>query len=309
MDYSAFPQVQMIEVEGHQLPLNLTPLDQLRRPLKVFFPFSRGLVRLQGPDRLSFLQGLCLVDVPKLPPGQGSRCLFANKQGKLIFDAWIWQGQNELLLFTDPGEETRLLRHLEFFCITEAVTLDLAPPWETLVLFDEAGRPDLGQGHRIWEQTQQESHLVAWAQEPGGNLAGKAGQEGYQAIGFELFEELRPGFNLARAGVDFDDQRLPQEAGLEAWMSMSKGCYLGQEPISRVAFRGHLQHKLVMLKAPNPVASGQPILCLGNEVGLVTSGSGIQVRGAFQALAYVDTACIKQPPGPLYTATSEVLLG
>jgi folate-binding protein YgfZ len=93
-------------------------------------------------------------------------------------------------------------------------------------------------------------------------------------------------------GVDMDHETIPLEAGLEARaISLTKGCYVGQEVIIRVLHRGHgrVARRLVglVLDAGAVGAPGDPILAGDRSVGHVTSAAWSPARGRFVGLGYV----------------------
>ncbi len=304
-----FPDAQFIEVEDHRIPVNLTPAADLTQPIKAAFPFPKGVVEMSGKDAATFLQGMCTLDVPKLEEGQGQRGLFVNKLGKILFEAFLIKKGDLIQLITDPSEEIRLAKHLDFFAITEDVTFSIKTDLEFYYLMEESSETqiptDLSQ---IWSIKKDEGQIRVVSCVTGGNGFNSLLEAGFQMVGFEAYEELRPAFELSRAGIDFDSDRIPQEAALEDCVAFDKGCYLGQEPISRVAFRGQEKHKLVCFRSLNPVPSGLPIIAGDDEVGIVTSGSSIKVRGGFYSLGYLEGKWIGNSSIPLYCTTSELLV-
>ncbi|MDX2470139.1 MAG: hypothetical protein QNL04_06135, partial [SAR324 cluster bacterium] len=239
----------------------------------------------------------------------GKRGLFVNKLGKILFEAFIVNKNDVIQLITDPSEEKRLLKHLDFFAITEDVTFNLTTNMEFFYLLEESGKTEIPADlSQIWSINKDDGQIRVVSQIKGGNGFKGLVDAGFQIVGFEAYEELRPAFELSRAGIDFDSDRIPQEAALEDYVAFDKGCYLGQEPISRVAFRGQEKHKLVCFKSLNPVPSGLPIIAGDEEVGIVTSGSSIQIRGGFYSLGYLESSWIGNSSLPLYCTTSELLV-
>jgi folate-binding protein YgfZ len=95
---------------------------------------------------------------------------------------------------------------------------------------------------------------------------------------------------VPRFGVDFDGSNLPAEAGVvERAVSFTKGCYIGQEPIVRLAHRGHANRELRRLRLDEPVELPATLLDGEREVGRVTSTASLPEGGA-AALGYVRRA-------------------
>ena len=102
---------------------------------------------------------------------------------------------------------------------------------------------------------------------------------GALAIGAETRETLRIEHGVPRFGVDFDGSNLPAEAGIvERAVSFTKGCYIGQEPIVRLAHRGHANRELHRLHLDELPVLPATLLDGEREVGRMTSSRG-RARG------------------------------
>ena len=110
---------------------------------------------------------------------------------------------------------------------------------------------------------------------------------GALAITAETRETLRIEHGVPRFGVDFDGSNLPAEAGVvERAVSFTKGCYIGQEPIVRLAHRGHANRELHRLQLDELPVLPAALLEGEREVGRLTSVAGVPEGGA-AALGYV----------------------
>jgi folate-binding protein YgfZ len=90
-----------------------------------------------------------------------------------------------------------------------------------------------------------------------------------------------------RYGVDLDDSVIPQEAGLNARaVSFTKGCYVGQETVARLYYRGKPNRHLRGLRLSEPVATGEPLRLGEREVGRLGSSLVSPAHGPI-ALALV----------------------
>ena len=113
---------------------------------------------------------------------------------------------------------------------------------------------------------------------------------GARPVGYEALEILRIEAGLPRYGVDMDETNVVTEAALDDAVSYTKGCYVGQEIIARIKYRGHVAKKLVgvMLEQAVKVAAGAVINSTeGKEVGRVTSFTYSPHLGHAIALAYL----------------------
>ncbi len=124
-----------------------------------------------------------------------------------------------------------------------------------------------------------------------------------------MFECLRIERGRPRYGVDLDDTVIPQEAGLnERAVSFTKGCYVGQETVARLFYRGKPNRHLRGLRCSVPAAPGDELVLDGRTVGRVSSAAVSPRFGAI-ALALVRR---EAPPGATVAlgqagATAEVV--
>ncbi|MDT8445368.1 MAG: hypothetical protein RRB13_00560 [bacterium] len=300
--FSQFDQGQFIEHEGHQIAIQLTPPDQIEDFSKVFFPYPAGLVVVTGGDRVAYLNGLGPTDLRMLKPGEGTRCLFTDNSGHVIFDTHIFAEADRVLIFTDPGEEVKLHKHLDFYAITEDVQFEISKePLEMAMVFGFAQNAETLGGELILSGNGGFAVLFGAA-----GFFAQLAASGFTPIGMSLYEELRPLFGIVRPGVDYGAHQLPQEAALEPYIEFQKGCYLGQEPISRIKFRGRVRQRLEQVLSQNPLEPDQPLMVEDKQVGKVTSPSQLQTEQGYWNLAYLDATLAEDPLAKIL-ANGEVL--
>jgi folate-binding protein YgfZ len=265
-----------------------------------------GAVRVLGDDRVSWLNGQVTNDVRQIAPGASVHALAVNVRGKIISELWVIEREGELLVLSPLGTQDALLASFERFIIMEDVTLEPLP--EARVLSLEGPRSDelralvthgggvvgfahdaLGLGGYSWVGT--ESELKGIREQLASHV---------QEIEPQAYELARLRRAYPRFSVDFDEQHYPQEAGLKAHVSFSKGCYLGQEVVCTLESRGRLsKHLWAMRGAPGarlepgvpltlPAESGAATAPTGAEgVGSITSAVWDPALGASIALGYV----------------------
>jgi len=92
-------------------------------------------------------------------------------------------------------------------------------------------------------------------------------------VGEHAQDILRVEAGIPRYGIDFSEENLLLEVGLEQAVSFNKGCYLGQEVVERIRSRGHVNRKLcgLLLEGQQPAQAGDPLRANGKEVGHITS--------------------------------------
>jgi len=113
---------------------------------------------------------------------------------------------------------------------------------------------------------------------------------GARPVGYEALETLRIEAGLPRYGVDMDETNIVTETTLDDAVSYTKGCYVGQEIIARIKYRGHVAKKLVGMKFEKvgPVAAGMTIQSAdGKEIGKITSATNSPELSCTIALGYL----------------------
>ncbi len=267
---------------------------------------DRGLVRVTGPDRVRFLNGMVTNDVAHLAPGELCYAALLDRKGRLQADLWVLSLEGASLLDTAPGTGPVVAEILTKHVIADEVEIALDPQ-ERLVLEGPESRArlervgvSLPEPGRLREGTWEGASLLFVGR-------GVLGEEGIQVFGEqdslaslegplalpllskEQAEILRVEAFLPRYGVDMTERNLPAEARLEAAISTTKGCYIGQEIEARVRSRGRVKRLLVQIAAERRVRAGAPVSADGVLVGEVTSAVESPVRGAL-ALGYVRAA-------------------
>jgi folate-binding protein YgfZ len=240
-------------------------------------------VRVAGRDAGRLLQNVVTSDVDALAPGEGQYGLALTPKGRPVADAWIVRaGEEDYVCACEAGAAEGLAATLRRYRLASRADIGLA---EDVTLLE---RPLAAAGDG-WHA----GPLGALRLLPSGEAAAvmeAARAAGAVPVGPEEREALRIAAGLPRFGVDFDDSNLPAEAGVvERAVSFSKGCYIGQEPVVRLAHRGHANRELRRLVLAELPALPASLLEGEREVGRVTSAAGLPEGGA-AALGYVRRA-------------------
>jgi len=240
---------------------------------------NRGRIIVSGRDRATYLHGLLTNDITALKPGEGCYSAYLTPQGRMIADLFVYE-LGDLMLVDLPREvKDTVLAKLDQFVFTEDV--QLGDVTETFTEMAIVGPEAAGILAGVLDAGSREA-LAALPEH--GNLRGQIGGqpaivtrvtdtgeagfgvyvEGPQAAALEsklrsagaieLDAETADAIRI-EAGVpkfhrDMDEETIPLEAGIESRaISMTKGCYVGQEVIIRVLHRGHgrIAKKLVGL--------------------------------------------------------------
>jgi len=281
----------------------------------------RGRLLVRGKDRASYLQGLLTNDIVALTEGTGCYAAYLTAQGRMISDLWIYE-LGDVIMIDLPGIATKdtVLAKLDQFIFSEDVQLgDVTDAFAQIaVVGPESARiVSTLLGERI-------ERLAALPEH--GCLRGSI--DGGPAIVTRVTDTGEPGFDVyverervgafkaalaaadvvdadaatadvlrVEAGVpafhhDMDEETIPLEAGIEPRaISLTKGCYVGQEVIIRVLHRGHgrVARKLVGLTidGANVPARGSIVTGAEKEIGEITSSVRSIALDRPIALAYL----------------------
>ncbi len=269
---------------------------------------DRGLVRVTGADRVRFLNGMLANDVAKLAPGDARPMLQLDRKGHVLAELWVLAEPDALLLDVAAGLESELCAVLEKHIIAD----DVALASESIAIGQIAiegpgaleasrsvGAADPAAGR--FERADFAGESLIWI--AGGSL-GDAGLRvlaprallprlradlALSELSPEQIEALRIEAAIPKLGSDVTSRTFPQEARLEHSFSLSKGCYVGQEIVARIASRGAVNRLLVKLRTRELVAPGSEIRLGDTVVGQVTSSAHSSASGPI-ALGYVRVA-------------------
>lgn len=271
-----------------------------RHASAVFELSDRTQIELSGKDAIPFLHNLCTNDIKSLANGTGCEAFITNAKARVLGHVFVFVGENSVMLETVPDAEEALTTHLERYVITEDVTLHgrTAEYGELLVTgpgaagvltnfnVDAGSLPLFGHVAAQISGANVSVRRVDLVGSPGYLLSVPTGrltetwttltQAGARPAGSAAFHGLRICACMPLYGVDISEENLAQEVARTAkTISFTKGCYLGQEPIARIAALGHVNRELRGLRlAAGPAAErGDPILADEAEIGHVTSAA------------------------------------
>ncbi len=263
---------------------------------------ERGKLALTGPDAKVFLQGQVTNDIERLEPGHGCYAAFLTHKGKMLGDMRVLDLGHELLLDTERVALQDLFNMIRRFKLGSDV--ELHKRTLELGLLSLIG-PD---ARRIAGPVGGAEHDNASAQIGGRTVtlvrtdvgvdvfcaaddtaAVRAALEAAGAVSAseEAAEVIRVEHGRPRYGIEIDDGVIPQEAGLnERAVSFTKGCYVGQETVARLFYRGKPNRRLRGLRLSAPAATGDALRRGEKEVGRVGTAVVSPVHGPI-ALAIV----------------------
>jgi folate-binding protein YgfZ len=279
---------------------------------------ERGKLALSGTDAKSFLQGQVSNDVESLVAGTGCYATFLTPKGKMLGDLRVLDTGSELLLDTERVALQELFNMIRRFKIGYDVELHKRTLERGLLSLigsesaSVAGVPELPDAeHSHLGAEIGGLHARAIRSDVGVDLLCDAAdteslkaallRAGASPVAEAAVECLRIERGRPRYGVDLDDTVIPQEAGLnERAVSFTKGCYVGQETVARLYYRGKPNRQLRGLRLSAPAHTGDEIVAGERVVGRVGS-TAVSPRFGPIALALVRR---EAPPGTSVTVGS-----
>jgi tRNA-modifying protein YgfZ len=242
------------------------PMREQREPGPVDLS-HRGVVRVSGPDRLSWLHSLTTQHVEHLGPGSSTEALVLSPHGHIEHALCAVDDGTAFWAHVEPGTASALVGFLDsmrFLLQVEVadVTNEFAVVWE----------PDTERHGSYLSRLTDRGREVFVARS---DLAGYIARS---PSGIWAHEALRIAAHQPRLGVDTDHKTIPHEVGwIGSAVHLDKGCYRGQETVARVHNLGRPPRRLVMLHldgtAEHLPAHCDPVELDGREVGFVGSAA------------------------------------
>jgi folate-binding protein YgfZ len=285
----------------------------------VFDRSHRGRLRVKGPRAAEMITGLVTNDVGALAPGQGCYAAALTAKGKIVADVRVFVEEDGILVdappraatawaamvkkFVNPriaphSDESATLRDVGIFGATARhVVSELtgvpAPALTAMVPYAHMSVEVDGVPARIARvpDLEIEGFELIVPAESFTPLWTRAVSAGATPAGLEAWDIARVEAGRPEWGVDMDDNTIPQEANFDALhaISYTKGCYVGQETVARVHFRGHVNKHLRGVRGAglDPIVSGATLHDeSGAQVGDVRSTARSPRLGAI-ALAMI----------------------
>jgi len=279
-----------------------------------FFPWKPSCwLRVQGPDAFSFLQGQFSNDLRGLGPSGGSveqgraqavpsamtgavYGLWLDRKGRILGDGFVLRADEERFFICSYETPAATLReHLERFIIADEVEVfDETAGVVGLTLFLEEAAPssmDFAQAGFAFEG-RRGAQVIEWVGPVDARVEWIAQLNPKAELSAEEVERLRILRRIPAVPRDLGSRDLPQEGGADfeqASVSYTKGCYLGQEVMSRLHTIGRVRRSLVLARTEDPVPSELPAALYFGEkrVGELRSAVAAETQGGFIGLALV----------------------
>ena len=246
---------------------------------------QRVVLRLEGPDAAHFLHNLVTADIEGLAPGKATCAALLTPQGKILFDFFVLRTGEGFLIDCAASQKAELLKRLGLYKLRAKVEISAAD--------------DLAVGVSPLEPATEfryidpRSPALAWR---------FMGAQSMDAAAD--YDQARIALGLADSDADLGSgEFFPHEANLDQLgaVSFKKGCYIGQEVVSRMEHRGTARSRIVPVDLNGPApAKGSEIRAGDKQIGTLLSSSGQM------ALALIRLDRLAEATEPLLTADVRV---
>jgi folate-binding protein YgfZ len=239
---------------------------------------DRGVVKVAGPDARKFLNGLVTADMGKVTPVHPAFAALLTPQGKIMVDFIVTEvADGSFLLDCPRAVAATLVERLAFYKLRAKVTLDnqsggVVAIWDGADVF----RPAPGHGGSYYSDPRlPELGLRCPLPAPPADIAATFGAELVDAADYEAH---RIALGVPAGGLDFAyGEAFPHEADMDQLngIDFQKGCFVGQEVVSRMEHRGTARSRVVPVALGEAApASGSAVTADGRPMGVMGSAAG-----------------------------------
>jgi len=249
---------------------------------------QRGKLALSGSQAAEFLDSLLSNDIAAVEPGHGVTAALLTHKGRMLAEVRVLRTDAELELDCERAALQALFDALSGYRIgydaelhkrtLQRGLLSLIGPGSERPLESAPGAVEHDHvetqidGHGVRLIRTDVGIDVACSSEDTEALAAALATAGAEPIDEQTAEIVRIESGRPRFGVEIDETTMPQEAGIhERSVSYTKGCYIGQETVARLYWKGKPNRHLRGLRFEQPAEPGAPLALAGREVGVVGS--------------------------------------
>jgi tRNA-modifying protein YgfZ len=236
---------------------------------------DRGVVKVAADDARRFLNGLITNDMDEVGPGSPRFAALLTPQGKIIVDFFVAEAEPDdgggFFLDCPRALAPALVEKLNFYRLRATVTVDdLSDPLGVMAVWEGAGLSEFGLSYADPRLPALGTRTIL----PPDLAAEAAADLGATLADAEAYDAHRIALGVPRGGEDFIyGDAFPHEADMDqlGGVDFQKGCYVGQEVVSRVEHRGSARSRVVPVAYEFAPASGQPVMASEKEVGTLMS--------------------------------------
>jgi folate-binding protein YgfZ len=239
---------------------------------------DRGVVKVSGDDARGFLNGLFTIDVSKMTPGAARFGALLTPQGKIVADFIVYEAAADdgggFLIDCPRALAGALVEKLTFYKLRAKVQVDdLSAALGVMAAWPAAGDSEYGPGFADPRLAELGTRII---------LAPDTAADAAKDLGATLtdagaYDAHRIALGVPRGGMDFAyGGAFPHEADMDqlGGVDFDKGCYVGQEVVSRVEHRGTARSRIVTLVSnDNTPDGGAPVTAGDKQIGTVGSAA------------------------------------
>ena len=253
--------------------------------MKAAFLPDRGAVKVAGSDARTFLNGMLTTDINTVTPQRARFGALLTPQGKIIVDCIVTEAPAEdgggFFLDCPRALAFDFMKKLNFYKLrSKVICEDLSEVLGVMAVWD--GQNDTKGADTDYGLVYADPRLPALGQRvmlpP--HLAKEAAADlGAELLEAQAYEAHRIALGVPRGGLDFVyGDAFPHETDMDqlAGIDFDKGCYVGQEVVSRIEHRGSARTRIVPVAADGNFApeAGVPVMAGDKQVGITGAGAG-----------------------------------
>jgi folate-binding protein YgfZ len=263
---------------------------QLREECGLLDRSARGKLLVSGPDAAEYLQGQLTSDVEALEAGEGQYAALLDRKGHMQGDMRVLRpAAEEILLDTEPEALPAVLRHLQMYSVGRDVAVTDVSEERTILSLIGPRSVEVAGAAALPENACEETSVgtiacLAVGARDGIDLIAAASDAerltellrgaGAVPVSAEAAELVRIEAGVPRFGAEMGSETMPAEAGIvDAAVSFTKGCYIGQETVARLHYKGKPNRHLRGLRLSAPAAAGAVVRLGEKEVGRLGSAA------------------------------------
>ena len=272
-----------------------------------------GRLLLAGEDALDLLNRLSTNELATLEVGEGAATVLTTNKGRIVDLLYVHRLQDRLVVFTSPGNQQRVAEWIDFYTFVEDVAVEDVTSNTAMLSITGLGSTAFLDGltkgqvtslatfGRLGDQVATvpaeiyrsdflgvPSFDIVIGDEHGGPLFESLANEGAVPVRWNMVEAVRVQRGIPAFGKELTEDYNPHEANLVHRVSFSKGCYIGQEVITRLQTYEKVSKYLVGLQSDGEMsAPGSFLTHDGRRIGIITSAAHLPHSGAKVGLGYV----------------------
>jgi len=277
---------------------------------------KRGFVSVGGPDAAEYVQGQVTNDVEAIEPGKGAYSALLDRKGRMQADMRILRTTDGFRIGVEPEALAAVVRHLTMYSVGRDVTVeDHTGSLALISIVGPASAELAGLAPLGWENDHAEDRidgievlsirtdlgldLVVAAEDSERTLEALAAR-GIAQVTEDALEIVRVESGRPRHGREMTQETIPQEAGInERAVSFTKGCYIGQETVARLHYKGKPNRHLRGLRLEAETEAGAVVALGEKELGKIGTAVLSPAHGP------IALAILRREAGP----GDEVLVG